>query len=682
MKSKQITITVLMAICAAASAQETALPTDTVTQQQKEQKLGSAVVSTGRLGTKRLSGAENAFELNQTELFKAACCNLGESFTTNPSVDVNYSDAATGARQIRLLGLSGSYVQMLTENLPDFRGVAVPYALGYVPGPWMKSIQVSKGSASVRNGYESITGQINVEYLKPEDAPGVTANLYGDTEARLEANADANAHINSRLMTEVLGHYEKRWGSHDDNGDGFQDMPAVKQYNFQNRWIYRSPKYIFHGGLALIKEDRTSGQDGHTTSGDTPYRIGIATDRYEAYMKHALVLNPEHNTNLALMGTVSMHRQDATYGFKTYNVNQKNAYAQLLFETDITKRHKIAVGASLNHDYYGQVLSLPAGALSIGNAGITNHRLPEKETVPGAYAQYTFNLDSKLVLMAGLRADHSNLYGTFFTPRLHAKWQLTPALSLRASAGKGYRTVHPLAEYNYLLSSGRQLVITTIGQESAWNYGASAALTIPVAGKVLRLNAEYYYTRFGNQIEADYDAAPGEIRLGNMAGHSFSHTLQADASYDLFRGLNVTLAYRRNIVKGTYGGRLQTKPLASDYKGLFTASYKTPLGLWQFDTTLQLNGGGRLPQPYTTPDGTLSWPERFKAFPQLNVQISRWFRHFSIYIGGENLTGFKQKHPIIGADNPWSADFDPTLVWGPISDAMAYLGIRLNFGRL
>ena len=87
---------------------------------------------------------------------------------------------------------------MLSENIPDFRGAAAPYALGYVPGPWMQSIQVSKGSASVKNGYESITGQINVEYKKPQSDPSMEVNLYGDTKSRIETNFDGNVHLSKR----------------------------------------------------------------------------------------------------------------------------------------------------------------------------------------------------------------------------------------------------------------------------------------------------------------------------------------------------------------------------------------------------------------------------------------------------------------------------------------------------
>ena len=631
----------------------------------KDEELKEVKVVARKAGTSRLAGAVNGIAVNKDELFKAACCNLGESFTTNPSVDVAYNDATTGARQIKLLGLSGTYVQMLTENLPNFRGAAIPYALGYVPGPWMKGIQVSKGSASVKNGYESITGQINVDYLQPEDEQQVEVNLFGDTKSRIEANADANVHLSDKWATEILLHHENILKNHDDNGDGFYDMPGREQYNVQNRWVYKGKNYIFHGGLGALKEIRTSGQDTEHVHSDDIYRIKLHTNRYEGYMKHAFIFNHEHGTNIAFMSSASMHQLDALYGNKFYDLNEKNLYGSLMFETNFSTQHNLSLGLSFNHDYLGQ------------NLGKN-----EKETTPGAYAQYTYTLGTKLTAMAGVRFDHSSLYGNFFTPRFHVKYSPIDAISIRLSAGKGYRTVFALAEYNYLLSSGRNLNISKdLKQEEAWNYGLSTAFYIPMFGKTLKLNAEYYYTDFKNQAVVDYESDKDLIAIYNLMGKSYSHTFQIDASYPLLKGLEITAAYRLNDVKCTYdyGKTLKEKPLTSKYKALFTASYKTPLGLWQFDATVQLNGGGRNPEPYQLADGSQSWSPRFRSFEQVSAQVTRWFRHWSIYVGGENLTGFKQKTPIYGAGNPWGSDFEPTLVWGPVEGRMFYAGVRVHF---
>lgn len=621
----------------------------------------------------------NTDMISTAELARAACCNLGESFTTNPSVDVSYSDAATGARQIKLLGLSGTYVQMLTENVPNYRGPAAPYSLGYIPGPWMQSIQVSKGASSVKNGYESITGQINVEFKKPQTDNEINANLYANSRYRLEANFDGNVHITPRLSTSLLAHYENTLKGHDGNNDGFLDMPRVEQYNFRNRWAWMGDNYVFQASVNALKENRRSGQDPKHHSADLPpidniYRINVATDRYEAFLKNAYIFDKEKSTNLALILSGNIHNQDSYYGHKFYDIRSRNAYASLMFESTFDSHNSLSAGLSYNYDYYKENYRL------VNDILLPSTLARDHESVVGLYAQYTYNLNDRLILMGGLREDHSSIYGFFFTPRAHIKFIPDDRLQLRASIGKGYRSSrHILAENNYLLASGRRIVIEPdLQQEEALNTGLSLTYDLPLLSRKVSLSAEYYYTRFIHQTVIDLDSDPHTVLFYNLRGRSFSHTFQIEATAELFRGFTLTAAYRHNMAKTTYGDRLLQRPLTGADKGLFSASYETPLGLWQFDATLQLNGGGRMPTPYTLPDGTLSWPERYKGFPQLSAQVTRHFRHFSIYLGGENLTNFKQRNPIINADNPWDDNFDSTMIWGPVEGLTIYIGARFN----
>jgi Outer membrane receptor proteins, mostly Fe transport len=634
-----------------------------------------------KLGTMKLrNSVMNEDMISSAELSRAACCNLGESFVTNPSVDVSYSDAATGAKQIRLLGLSGTYVQMLTENIPNYRGAAAPYGLGYVPGPWMQSIQVSKGISSVKNGYEAITGQINVEFKKPQlpEADWVSANLFASTTNRYEANADATLKLSKRWSTSLLAHYENETKAHDGNDDGFVDIPQVEQYNVWNRWAYMGDHYVFQAGFKALSETRNSGQSGHgeTHSGMPLYKVGIDTERYELFTKNAYIFDKEKNTNLALILSATWHNQDAAYGLKLYDVDQTNAYASLMFETEFNKQNSLSAGLSFNYDAYDQHYRLEnneTGALL---------KAFDKEAVPGAYIQYTLNLNDRWMLMAGLRGDYGSEHGFFMTPRAHLKYNPNDYVHFRLSAGKGYRTNHVLAENNYLLSSSRKVMIADeLDMEEAWNFGASTSAYIPVLGKTLNVNAEYYYTDFRKQVVVDMDSNPHEVSFYNLDGRSYSHVFQVEASYPFFKGFTLTGAYRLTDAQTTYKGKRMEKPLTSKYKGLLTASYQTPLGIWQFDATLQLNGGGRMPEPYELADGQLSWDRRYGSFEQLSVQVTRYFRRWSVYIGGENLTNFKQKNPIVDAANPWGENFDSTMIWGPVHGAKAYIGIRFNWAR-
>lgn len=663
---------------AVALAQGTVSNSDTIRQ---EHTLDDVTITGKGGGNRSRVRIDNVELIGQQQLVRAACCNLGESFVTNPSVDVNYSDAATGAQQIKLLGLSGTYVQMLTENVPTLRGAALPYALSFVPGPWMQSIQVSKGASSVKNGYESITGQINIEYLKPQGTDGVRANVYIDSDLMYEANLDASWHLTDRLSLSVLTHFDDFQQAHDENGDGFVDMPKQRQWNVMPRLAYVSPHWISQLSFRALSDERHSGQIGHHQSlASRPYQVDVWTDRYEAQWKNGFPFGDDRNTSIAIMLHGSWHDANQWFGTRHYTDLQQNLYGQLMFESDITPQHNISIGASANYDNYDNELSEVGEKLS-------RLKFPEqcKETVVGAYAQYTYKLGDRLSAMAGVRYDYSDYHVKgFITPRVHLKYSPTDAVTLRASAGKGYRTVHPLAENTPMLATGRTVFIDLadgeqFDQEEAWNYGVSSSFQIPVAGKTLELNAEYYYTDFVHQLVIDHvvtlpanGAKPvSALRFSNLDGRSFSHTFQVDASYPFFSGFTALAAFRYNDARTTYNGDLHIRPLTSQYKGLLTLSYTTPLELWQFDVTGQFNGPGEL---YDRTE--------YPAYFQLQAQISREFRYGSIYIGAENLTDYSIPDPIRSANNPWSSGFDATQVWGPTDGVMFYAGVRVKIEKM
>ncbi len=638
------------------------------------------VTVTRRQGLMKLRGtASNTQVITSAELCRAACCNLGESFTTNPSVDVSYSDAATGARQIKLLGLSGTYVQMLTENIPNFRGAASSYGLGYIPGTWMQSIQVSKGASSVKNGYESVTGQINVEMKKPQADQEVAVNGYADLEGKGEINANGNIRLSDRLSTGLLLHGENSFAGHDGNSDGFLDMPRLRQISAMNRWAWMGDNYVFQAAVKWLDEHRRSGQDEHHTHlspGQEPYRITIDTRRWEGFTKNAYIFDKDNDGNVALILSGSWHQQNSVYGHKLYDVIQKNLYASLMFERKCGEWHSLSTGLSFNYDNYRQRLR----ADQIPDA--EPERMKEMEAVPGAYVQYSFNYDTRLLIMAGLRYDHSSRWGSMVTPRFHLKWNPREEFSVHASAGRGFRTPHVMAENNYVLASSRRVVIANdLTQEDAWNFGAGANTFLPLFDRTLNLGVEYYYTYFRHQMLADFDADPHEVRFTDLKGRSYSHTLQVEATYHVISDLTATLAYRYTDVKADYGRGLVEKPLTGRWKGLLTLSYTPMMGLWQADVTLAINGGGRMPAPYIMADGFQSWAPRYKAFPQLNAQLTRNFRHWAVYVGGENLTGFRQKNPIVAASAPWSNEFDATMVYGPLHGAIIYAGFRYTFTK-
>ncbi len=640
-----------------------------------EVELNEVVVSERKVATvsSRTSVLQTQ-KITYDEICRAACCNLAESFETNPSVDVSYSDASTGARQIKLLGLSGTYVQMLTENYPNFRGASSLYGLDYVPGAWMESIQVSKGTSSVKNGYEALAGQINVEFKKPQTADLFSANLFASDAGRYEANTDASWHVNDKLSTGLLIHYSNDKMSHDDNGDGFLDTPIKEQVNVMNRWSYNSGSYVSQYGGRFLHENRTGGQDIHHESITDPYKIGLTTNRAELFTKQAFIINKEKVESVALILSGSYHEQLSMYDRTPYNIYQNNVYASLLYEKEFSHAHSLSTGLSLNYDGFNENLVMDG----------TRTPYNRSEVVSGAYAQYTYNLNDKFILLAGIRADYSQRYDLFVTPRIHVKYNPFEWFHVRASAGKGYRTANVLAENNFLLASSRKMRIAdNLDQEEAWNTGLNLSFYIPVAGKELTLNGEWYYTNFIKQVVVDMDSNPHEVSFYNLDGESYSNSFQLEATYPFFRGFTMTAAYRftdaqtdyRNIEGITY--RMK-KPLVSDYKGLLTASYQTPLKKWQFDVTSQFNGGGRMPEASKS---NPLWNSEFKAYTVVNAQITKYFRQWSVYIGGENLFDYTQDMPVIDAMNPRGENFDSSMIYGPVHGRKLYVGVRFNIGR-
>ena len=658
---------------------------------QSEAELDEVIVTERQLGTitSRISVIQTQ-RITLEELSRAACCNLAESFETNPSVDVSYADAATGARQIKLLGLSGTYVQMLTENYPNFRGAASLYGMDYIPGAWMESIQVSKGTSSVKNGYEALAGQINVEFKKPQTADIVSVNLFASDAGRYEGNADASWHVNENITTGLFVHYSREQDEHDANGDGFLDMPLTEQVNLMNRWSHRTNQYVAQYGIRYLHEDRTGGQTikhhgaanplflpaENSLYNPHPYRIHLNTNRIEGYTKQAYIINPDKVESVALILSGSYHEQRSTYDMTPYNVYQNNLYASLLYEKEFTPVHSFSSGLSMNYDGFNENLTLNQER-SLFN---------RKEVVPGAYLQYTLNLQDKLILLAGIRADYSSLYDFFVTPRVHIKYNPFEWFNLRASAGKGFRTANVLAENNYLLASSRKIFIAdNLAQEEAWNTGLNLAFYIPLFGKDLTINAEWYYTNFLKQVVVDMDSDPHAVSFYNLNGKSFSNSFQIEATYPFpfLRGFTVTAAYRYTDAKTDYRNAegvttLLKKPLINFYKGLVTASYQSPLKKWQFDVTAQFNGSGRMPAPDMV---NPLWESDFESFTLWSAQITKYFRKWSIYIGSENLFNFTQSNPVIDAGNPRGDKFDATMIWGPMHGRKIYAGFRFNLER-
>ena len=613
--------------------------------------------------------------ITSESLKRAACCTLAGSFENNASVDVNYSDAVTGAKQIQLLGLSGIYTQMMTEIIPNFRGLASTFGLNYVPGTWMNGIQVSKGTSSVRNGYESITGQINVDYKEPlpNKSEKVFFNLYANSMLMTDFNFNGRVKVGKNDGIMLFGHVSHNFMKMDDNGDTFLDDPMTTQYNVFLR--YNHPHIGHFGcklGIKALKETRLGGQmdfdpKHRLEEGYNLYGISINTERYEAFAKGGYHFDRK-DTSLGLQQQVTYHKMNSYYGLTDYNANQLSYYANLLFDSYIVNdHHTYSVGASYTYDKYDEHLK--------------DSSFLRVEQVPGVFAEYVFNDDHHWSVIAGFRADYNTYYKKMlYTPRLHIRFKTHDDFAIRVSAGKGYRSPNVLAENSTMLASARRIVFkNTPKMEDAWNYGINLTKSITFGWRDLILQADFYRTDFVNQIVLDRDADAHQVRIYNLDGKSYSNSAQIEANCEIFKDFDLTLAFRYNDVKMTINDTLREKPFVNRYKGLVTMSYAP--GTWQIDFTTQFNGDSRVPDLSGNATAVAHGQDirRSPFYVIMNAQVMKKLgKCWEIYIGGENLTNYTQKYPIISAENPMSEDFDASMVWGPLSGVRAYLGVRFS----
>lgn len=630
------------------------------------------------------------------ELCKAACCNLGESFTTNASVDVAYADAVTGAKQIQLLGLTGKYVQMMTENMPNFRGISSLYGLNYVPGPWMSAISVSKGAGSVINGYEAIAGQISVDYKKPTTSEKVFVNGYGSSEGMIEFNANTGIVLSDKWSTAFLVHGDWLTMHHDSNHDGFLDMPEKKQYNLMNRWQYKTAKWNLQFGGKFLDEKRLGGQKGFKRSmrgeygEDKLYGIGIDSRRYEGFLKLGYLMPQYENTSMAWIVNYTDQDQDSYYGVRDYKARQQTVFANYIFQSIFgsNENQKYSAGVTFNFDRFDESFN-DFDILAFKPTGRAN--FVRSERVVGAFFQYTGAFWEKFTVMAGLRYDYHNLFGGFVTPRLHLAYAPDDFTMLKFSAGHGARTANILADNSYLLAStnsvyvNNKLLVEHLGEldrldmEKAWNFGVQLNRKFILFDRMLNINLDYYRTDFTNQVVVDNETEAGKVNFYNLEGDSYSNCYQVEVKYELIPRLDVTGAYRYNDVKSTIGGEVKRAALQSKFKGLLNLSYYTNMKKWQFDFTAQFNGPGRIPLNPAIPSERQD--DEFDTFTVMNAQVTKFFRKWSIYVGCENLGDFTQNNPILGADKPWSSGFDSSKIWGPVHGRKFYVGVRLAIDR-
>jgi outer membrane receptor for ferrienterochelin and colicin len=625
--------------------------------------------------------SQNITVISSEELLKAACCNLSESFETNPSIDVNFSDAVSGTKQIKMLGLNSPYILITNENIPSVRGAAQVYGLSFIPGSWVESIQVTKGAGSVTNGFESITGQINAELVKPSTDPKLFVNIYGSINGRLELNTHLNSRLNSNWSTGFYIHADTRIQTFDKNKDSFLDMPLGKQINVMNKWQYTNLEkgLVTLINLRFLDDQKQTGQVDYNPSihkfGGTVWGSEVDTKRFDFSSKFGYI-NPEiPYQSLGLQLAYSQHDQAAYFGNRIYDIEHKSVYTNLVYNSIISNsRHKIKTGITFSHDTYEEQ--------------VENNAFGRNENSIGGFFEYAFDNLENLNLTAGMRLDHHNLLGTFLTPRFHVRYTPWGKSALRFSIGRGKRSANIFAENQRIFSSNRAIniqnssgVIYGLNPEIAWNYGLSMLQGFILFERKAEITIDFYRTDFQNQVVVDYET-PTEINFYNLNGESFANSLQIEFNYTPLERLDLKSAYKYYDVKTQYNiGELQ-KPLTPKQRFFSNVSYETVSnkkgGMWKFDSTYNWTGQQRFSSTIQRPEN-FQLPAKSPTFSSFNAQITKVFSdQFEIYIGGENITNERQDNPILGAQNPFGSNFDSTFTYGLIFGSMYYAGLRFK----
>lgn len=624
------------------------------------------------------------FNIDSKELLKAACCNLSESFETNATVDVSFSNAVTGTKQLKMLGLDQKYTSLTKELLPEIRGLASAYGLNFIPGKWIGGIQLTKGGSTVVNGYESITGQINTELLKSHDEkPSTEINLFADFEARTEANITHTSQVAEDWNQSILLHGNGTFGETDMNNDGFLDRPKGTQLNATYLLNYNGLDHNglgTHFGINFVQDQRTAGQVGYnkqlSQKEQSLYGVGIDISRFQVWNKTGYVFKGKPYQSIGWMNQFTYHQQDSFFGLRNYYGEQKSFYSNLIFESILgNTNHKYKVGASFLFDDYNEIY-------------LQDH-YNRIERVPGLFAEYTLT-GTKYTLVAGARVDFHNLAGTQFTPRLNFKYDITPKTILRLSAGKGFRTANIFAESQQYFASNRKIEILGNGgdiyglrPEIAWNYGVSVQQEFKLFNRKSSIVADFFRTDFQDQVVADLDASAQKILFYNLEGQSFANSFQTQWDFIPVKNLDVRLAYKYYNVEADYLSGRKKIPFMPAHRGFVNVAYSTTKsekgGFWSFDATYNWIGEQRIPNTNGNP-AEFRLPDYSKPYSTVNAQISKNFNEkIRLYAGGENLTNYKQHNAILDAKNPFGSYFDGGMVYAPVMGINTYIGVDFKF---
>lgn len=622
----------------------------------------------------------NVESVNSLELKNAPCCSLAESFETNATVDVVQTDAVTGTKEIQMLGLKGLYTQILLENRPDLSGIASSYSMDFIPGSWIEAIQISKGASTVANGYQSITGQINVELVKPFSDKAIFVNGFANHEGRYEANVHLNHNYHSPWSQGLLLHTSGQQFRGDQDEDGFIDNVLRSTYTGMYRLFYSGSIINAQFNALVLDDNRKSGQFAHDSELDSQgsyYHILQNNKRYEAFGKVAYLGLKGKQESIGFQWHAFQHQLDNTFGLRDLAAKETEMRATLLYKNNL-----------INDD--NTITAGITGIYNKSNQSFDGQNIDLNDNTGGLHAEYTYGSsvaceeDDKPLfwknfgLILGMRLDNHATNGWFVVPRLNLKYNFTDNSIVRLSAGRGLRRGKPFTDYINRMANNKQWVVEPDLQlEDAWNLGGNFTQNFTVAERSGQLTVDLYNVNFKNQMILDADADIHKILVYNLKGKSHSTTLQIAGQYELLNGLNLRAAYKYSQVEIDYQKGYRQAIFIPKDRWLFNLNYKTSDKKWIFNTIANYTGTMRLPDSGDVPSNISNISsDNTKAYWRFDFQVTRSFANFEIYSGVENITDYRQDNPILQNDMPFGEYFDAGRVYAPLNGRMFNIGFR------
>ena len=621
--------------------------------------------------------SSNVINVDKEELLKSACCNISESFETNPHIETNFTNSIIGIKQISLFGLKSPYILISEEDLPSIRAGTQVIGLNYIPGTWVESIQINKGTSNVENGYESLTGEINVKLKKPKDDDPFFLNIFRGYKGRNELNIQFSEKLSNKLYSSLFVHGSNRQKKVDKNLDSFLDKPTSSQFNILNRWQFESTDNSFSAMLTLngFKDRKKIGQISPKNIGKSEEKIwngSINTNQLKSnfILNYNFLDRPYNNLTFQLFN--SFLDYNSFYGFRKYDFKLNTNYLKIYFKSIIQNTmNKIKVGINLVEDDFDESL--------------TKKKYDRSEKSIGGFFEYNYDNLDDFSFNGGVRIDNHNRLNTFITPKFNLKYKINSKSILKLSYGRGKRLSSIFLENLNIFVSNRKIKILRknnlsygLKPELADNFGINFNYNFRLNKKNAFLTFDFYRTQFKNQIIADYEI-PNEISFYNSDGKSFSNSYLIEFVYDPIKNLELTLAYKYNDVKFNYLSGLKRKALNPEDRIFINLNYNykdlnIDRDIWRFNFSLHAIGKQRIPENLNSLNGFES-----KKYMLLNFQLTKIFnKNFELYLGFENLANYLQKNPIIDSNNPFGSNFDSSLIYAPIVGAMNYFGLRYN----